>query len=593
MGRATLWRAMWYQATRRKVLRGIAALAGGAALGPRVVGAETVEGRFVVDTAGVDVSRMRRREDITIVHDLDEEIGYVVCRGSERAIQSLGRDVDFQPDLRIELDLPREKAGPTTDAVDGDAGADEPAFFGLQWDKHEQEIGAVHEEATGDGSRIGVIDTGVLGASEQFDASHPDLDNVNKRLSTSFVPPPENGGDKFGAGPLAIDHGTHVAGIAAASGAGGGVIGMAPDAEIVDIRVFSGLTATFGDIVEAVRYGADVDCDVLNLSLGSGPLLPVDREADEITEADDPDGDGPIVPVPADLLAFFVSFLGEAGDYAVEHGALPVAAAGNDGVDLDRIFDEAFTGEINGVTFDGSAVSLPNEASGFMSVAAAGPIGWGWPGGGDDVNGLPIEANIDPELRTEEPAFFTNYGPDAVDVSAAGGNADIDPIRQEAGVAWFYDLVFNTTFRLPNGNVPPDTQLGDNYPPSYGWKAGTSMATPTTAGLVLLLAEQDPDATPEDIRARIETTASQVEVGLVADEDTEDDANGETTAPAQGISIDAVLDSGENVALDGVYNGDVASNPDSVDLDDPAYDSANFRGEGHLDALAAVIGFGD
>lgn len=117
------------------------------------------------------------------------------------------------------------------------------------------------------------------------------------------------------------------------------------------------------------------------------------------------------------------------------------------------------------------------------------------------------------------------------------------------------------------------------------------MATPTTVGAAALLAEKDPIASHGDIRAQIESTATQEPVGLVVNENPDDVDNGETTAPAQGISIDALLGSGANVALDGTWDGDEASHPDSVGLTESKYDSENFRGSGHINVLNAVSGF--
>jgi subtilisin family serine protease len=276
-------------------------------------------------------------------------------------------------------------------------------------------------------------------------------------------------------------------------------------------------------------------------------LLPIEPGTDPTT-VDTPPG---IVPVPADDLAVLVAAHHAVGTYAVDNDTLPIAAAGNDGLNLDRTFDNGFSGTIGGVEFDGSAVSVPNEADGFMSVAATGPIGYGWPL--DSGETVPTDPR---ELPTEEPAFFTNYGKDAVDVSAAGGNADLDAIG--TGLAWFNDLVLSTTFQVPDENVPSNTQLGNYYRPAYGWKAGTSMAAPQVTGLAALLAAADPNADAADIREQIETTAVQMDVGRIADEDTDDPYNGETTAPAQGVTVTPVLQSGNNVAQDGVFDGDEA-----------------------------------
>ena len=68
------------------------------------------------------------------------------------------------------------------------------------------------------------------------------------------------------------DHGTHVAGIAAANNVeGSGVCGMAPDAQIIVMKVFNSTTggANMYDILNALEDAMSLDCDVANLSLGS------------------------------------------------------------------------------------------------------------------------------------------------------------------------------------------------------------------------------------------------------------------------------------------------------------------------------------
>ncbi len=78
-----------------------------------------------------------------------------------------------------------------------------------------------------------------------------------------------------GDGGWVHHHGTHVAGIAGAQG--GGVIGMAPDAEILNLRVFpkgGDLPATASDITVALEYAADLGADATNSSLGAGPFPP-------------------------------------------------------------------------------------------------------------------------------------------------------------------------------------------------------------------------------------------------------------------------------------------------------------------------------
>ena len=507
---------MYREPTRRTVLGGIGAAVGAATLGTRVVGAEPMAGRFVVNSQTV---RKEQLEEMEVVYDLSDRIGWLVVEGSESA---LPRRAMYAPDIELELELPHQEAGPTREEVDEEAlAAADPLFYDLQWDKQEQEVREVHEETTGEGVRVGVVDSGIL-------ATHPDL-TVNESLSRNLS-----------GGPIVGDHGTHVAGIIGA--AGNGVIGHAPDAELVDIQVFSGGPAPFSRINAAVVHGTDVGCDVLNLSLGSPPLYPVQKPADEITDEDDPDGDGPIVPISTGDLGVLSIFTASAGSYAVNNGTLPVASAGNSSVQMDEIRDPVYN----------DVVVLPAEAKGYMTVSATGPIGYGWPGASGSVAGLPVEDPIDTQLPTHEPAFYTNYGPDAVDVSAPGGNADIDAL--DAGVSGAaYDLVLSATFQ----------QVGGSLIPSWGWKAGTSMAAPQVTGLAALLAAETPDYSPEEIRERIERTAEQLPVGR----------GSESTAPGAD----------PNEAEDGNYDGD-----DNEGGDHQRLDSEPYRGEGHIDTLAAL-----
>ncbi len=67
------------------------------------------------------------------------------------------------------------------------------------------------------------------------------------------------------------DHGTHVAGIAAANKLEGTeVVGMAPDAQIIVMKVFGANGGAYmDDYVAAIEDAMILDCDVVNLSLGS------------------------------------------------------------------------------------------------------------------------------------------------------------------------------------------------------------------------------------------------------------------------------------------------------------------------------------
>ncbi|HEY7874563.1 MAG TPA: S8 family serine peptidase, partial [Actinomycetota bacterium] len=108
-------------------------------------------------------------------------------------------------------------------------------------------------------------------------------------------------------------HGTHVAGIAAAvTGNGTGVAGAAPGATILPVRVLDedGSGSSMG-VANGIRYAADENADVINLSLGTTSGL------------------GQAARVMGDLDLVY-----DAISYAWNTGAVVVIAAGNDSVPL-------------------------------------------------------------------------------------------------------------------------------------------------------------------------------------------------------------------------------------------------------------------
>ena len=146
----------------------------------------------------------------------------------------------------------------------------------------------------GAGVTVAVIDTGI-------DGSHPDLTGtVVGGTDVSGV------GAANGQKPIGDDsqHGTMVASMLAGHGhgAGDGVIGVAPEAKLLAVSVGFGVGSSDSDdqIAKAVRWSVDNGADIINMSLTRNTL-------DWPTSWDD-------------------AFL-----YAMEHGVIVVAAAGNRG----------------------------------------------------------------------------------------------------------------------------------------------------------------------------------------------------------------------------------------------------------------------
>jgi subtilisin family serine protease len=190
-------------------------------------------------------------------------------------------------------------------AVPTAAAAPNDQYFGLQWGLDQINAPEAWPTSGGAGQVIAIV-TGV-------DLSHPDLQaKLLAGVTFTGCASSANGcgnGDwrsAPSAGPPS-PHGTHVAGIAAAvTGNATGVAGTAPDASILPVKVLTDDGGTFAEIAAGIRWAADHNADVINLSLGALPgvqALPIVGQLDDAKRAI---------------------------DYAVGRGVVVVAAAGND-----------------------------------------------------------------------------------------------------------------------------------------------------------------------------------------------------------------------------------------------------------------------
>ncbi len=174
-----------------------------------------------------------------------------------------------------------------------DAYANDPGF-GLQWHLNTINAPSAWDTTMGNsGVRVAVLDTGV-------DLKHPDL--AGRILYQTDVV------DYDGRADDDDGHGTHVAGIIAATANNGlGVAGVAPGVSLITVDVFdtdgTDWWATTADIVEGINYAISNDADIINMSLGSYYL--------DYAESN-------------------------AIDEAVNNGILVLAAAGNDNTTTDH-----------------------------------------------------------------------------------------------------------------------------------------------------------------------------------------------------------------------------------------------------------------
>ncbi|MBL1067364.1 type VII secretion-associated serine protease mycosin [Streptomyces sp. 7-21] len=177
-----------------------------------------------------------------------------------------------------------------------------------QWALDAINVPEAWQTTRGAGVTVAVLDTGV-------DEDHPDL-------AGSVLPGRDFVGMGAGPGdPQWAAHGTAMAGIIAGHGHGpggnDGVIGVAPEARILPVRVLledddparDRARETRGDaLAEGIRWAADQGADVINLSLGD----------DSESAHHDPEEDAAV-------------------RYALNKGAVVVASAGNGGENGDPV----------------------------------------------------------------------------------------------------------------------------------------------------------------------------------------------------------------------------------------------------------------
>lgn len=153
-----------------------------------------------------------------------------------------------------------------------------------------------------------------------------------------------------------------------------------------------------------------------------------------------------------------------ATSYAHSKGVFIFASAGNEATDLR-----------SGYTH------LPSDADWVMTVSATRPIGWA----------------IDPYTDLDLPAGYSNYGQNKVDFAAPGGDVDfsVPGSCTVAGITrscWVFDLSFST---IAGG---------------WGWASGTSMASPTAAGVAALFKSKYPWAGPLQLRNFMKAYAAKL-----------------------------------------------------------------------------------
>lgn len=272
-----------------------------------------------------------------------------------------------------------------------------------QWALDAMHTQEAWQTTKGAGVTVAVLDTGV-------ENDHPDL--VGNVLT---------GKDMIGFGAVRgqrpwARHGTAMAGIIAGHGHGvgngDGVMGIAPEARILPVRVIledgdparSRARNTRGNaLAEGIRWAADHGADVINLSLG-------DDSASAHPEAGEDD----------------------AVQYALKKGAVVVASAGNGGEKGDHIsYPAAYPGVIAATAVDkfGTRASFSTRRW-YATVAAPG----------DDV------VIADPDHK-----YYEGWGTSAASAFVSGAVALVKAAHPSLTPAQIKKLLEDTARNAPSG----------------------------------------------------------------------------------------------------------------------------------------------
>lgn len=287
----------------------------------------------------------------------------------------------------IQVDFEKDLANPPF----AELGEIDP-FYNFQWGLDAIDAPDAWQSGyKGAGVKVAVLDEG-------FWLEHPDLEpNIIGAISSVPGESPQFEPYVNELGTLVyFSHGTHVAGTIAAPINDLGVVGVAPEAKLLLVKVLSEKTGSgeFSWIINGIYLSALYGVDVINMSLG----------------ASIPQGMG----IGSNQVAALRVAVDRAVNFAHKSGAVVITSAGNSARNANK---------------DGSVVVFPASSPKAIAISATAPEGWIYN----------FSTNLDVI------ASYSNFGSSLIDFAAPGGDFDFpDPL-------FFYDMVLSTSLIDPSG----------------------------------------------------------------------------------------------------------------------------------------------
>ncbi|NLP52434.1 S8 family serine peptidase [Bacillus sp. RO1] len=424
------------------------------------------------------------------------------------------------------------------------------------------------ENVTGKGIKVGVLDTGIdynhPDLKDVYKGGYDFVDNDNDPMEATYEDWKNSGlPERHPASGSAYytEHGTHVSGTIAGGQKNGvdyAVKGVAPDVELYGYRVLGpyGSGATSG-ILAAIEKSIADQMDVINLSLGAStnnPLYPTSVAVNNamlsgvvtvVAAGNSGPNEGTLGSPGTATLGITVG----ASDFAMDIPSFESLSANGETFENVLLMGKNFSddlasleGQSKQLVFAGLGYAADFEGkdlSGKIALIQRGEITFvdkikhakeagaeaviiynntdgnipAYLGEGIDYIPTFRMAKADGERLKEignntditfgDLASVQTEGDNLAGFSSRGpvaGSYDIKPDVVAPGVA-----IFST---IPEFINSPEE--GVDYTASYARLQGTSMATPHVAGVAALMLQEDPDATPFDIKAALMNTAEDL-----------------------------------------------------------------------------------